>query len=122
MFLSTGGNATLASGNYSDDVILPILGELKEIIKKNADIFDVDTTGRKIKELLNDYINDAENTADLPWVSLRWANEVKSKSIQVKFIASNSDIKDFSLMQFYNNSRGIEGMIYVAKYLIEKVK
>lgn len=120
MHMSSGGQATLDSGYDTEDIILPILGELKNIITDNQDLFEESDTGTKIRELLNDFIKDTEETSDLPWRSLRWYNNVKAKTLQVKFLFDHDTNRDFTMMQLYYNSRKMEGMIYVSKYLINK--
>ena len=122
MELASGGNATLDSGVDSEEIILPILGELIKIIDDNANLFSDNDTSLKIKDLLEEFISETIETSELPWMSLRWPNQVKAKSIQVKFIFNHYSSYDYTMMQFYNNSRGMEGMGYVADYLIQQLK
>ncbi|WP_368910540.1 hypothetical protein [Streptococcus sp. oral taxon 061] len=125
MQLANGGDATLNSSQSSDETVLPILGELDAIIKDNSDLFEANEECQQIKQLLEDFIKDTEETSELPWRSLRWPNEIKRRVIQVKFnfvnlLSDNSN--DFTLMEYYTNGRGIEGMNYVTKYIIEKYR
>ncbi|HEL0588220.1 TPA: hypothetical protein TUT23_001951, partial [Streptococcus equi subsp. zooepidemicus] len=125
MQLANGGDATLNSSQSSDETVLPILGELSAIINDNADLFGKNQECQQIRQLLEDFIKDTEETSELPWRSLRWPNEIKKRSIQVKFnfvnlLSTNSN--DFTLMEYYTNGRGMEGMNYVTTYIIEKYK
>ena len=104
---------------------MPILGELDAIIKDNSYLFEANEECQQIKQLLEDFIKDTEETSELPWRSLRWPNEIKRRVIQVKFnfvnlLSGNSN--DFTLMEYYTNGRGSEGMNYVTKYIIEKYR
>lgn len=122
MQLASGGNATLDSGVDSEEIILPILGELIKILDDNKALFNQNEESLKIKDLLEEFISETKETSELPWMSLRWPNQVKVKNMQVKFLFNYYDDAEFTMMQFYNNSRGMEGMRYVAKYLIKKYK
>lgn len=113
MSLRTGGKATLEVGGNADN-LLPILGELKELMKRNKILFD---KNEEIKELLEDFINDTEETADLPWIALRWTNNVKAKEIIVKFQHRYMGA-DYSLLQYLGSQTQVERMNYVTKYLI----
>ncbi|MEI4801289.1 hypothetical protein WAZ07_08100 [Bacillus sp. FJAT-51639] len=114
MSLRTGGKATLEVGGNADN-LLPILGELKELMKRNKLLFD---ESEEIKELLEDFISDTEETADLPWIALRWTNDVKAKEIIVKFQHRYMGA-DYSLLQYFGSQTQVERMNYVTKYLIE---
>lgn len=122
MQLASGGEATLNSSNESNETILPILGELSSILSNNDILFNKNEDTIKIKELINDFIDDTNVTSELPWVSLRWSHDIKTKRIQVKFLFDHYYNYEFTLMEFYNNSRRMEGMRYVADYLIKKYK
>ena len=122
MQLASGGEATLNSSNESNETILPILGELSSILSNNDILFNKNEDTIKIKELINDFIDDTNVTSELPWVSLRWSHDTKTKRIQVKFLFDHYSNYEFTLMEFYNNLRRMEGMRYVEEYLIKKYK
>jgi hypothetical protein len=123
MQLANGGDATLNSSQSSDEIVLPILGELNAIINDNKELFEANEECQIVRQLLEDFIKDTEETSELPWRSLRWPNEIKRRTIQVKFNFVNllsTNPNDFTLMEHYTNGRGMEGMNYVTRYIIEK--
>lgn len=149
MNLKSKKKAVLDTGDNDED-ILPLLGELKELLKSNREFFEVDIEvtekldtyremakrvpelkdlvtindelieqNLQIKELLENFILDTESASDLPWISLTWKNESKSKALKVKF-SFNYMQKEYSLLQYYfNNKTEMERMNYVTRYLIE---
>lgn len=120
MQLASGGDATLNSSNMTNETILPLLGELTKILEDNTVLFNKTSDTMKIKELVQDFIDDTNETSELPWISLRWTHQVKSKRITVKFLFEYYNNYDFTLMEFYSNPRKLEGMNHVATYLIKK--
>lgn len=117
MNLKSKKKAVLDTGDNDEDV-LPLLGELKELIKVNKELFDKNDDTKEIKELLETFILETENSSDLPWISLTWKNEAKSKATKVKF-SFNYMNKGISLLQYYGNKTEMERMNNVTRYLIE---
>jgi len=139
----------LDTGDNDEDV-LPLLGELKELLKSNRELFEASPQvtekldnynemaihsreikelmtineelieqNIQIKELLDNFILETESASDLPWISLSWKHESKSKALKVKF-SFNYMQKEYSLLQYYfNNKTEMERMNYVTRYLIE---
>lgn len=116
MILASGSQATLDSAS-SEAVILPILGELDNLIKENDKLFSENT---EVKTLLNDFISNIQNEADLPWISFMWDNEVKSRRVQVKFMMNIGFDQDYTLLNFYSHRRGRDGMNHAIRTLLEK--
>jgi hypothetical protein len=114
MNLATGGKAVLDTG-VNDDFVLPLLGELKELIKANEILFN---GNKEIKDLIENFILELENTSDLPWISLTWRNEAKTKATKVKFNFNYMN-QEYSLLQYYGNKTEMERMNNVTRYLIE---
>ncbi|WP_458412745.1 hypothetical protein ACNQFZ_18335 [Schinkia sp. CFF1] len=118
MNLKSKKKAILDTGENDEDV-LPLLGELKALIKENQDLFEKSDDTIEIKEILENFILETEEKSDLPWISLTWKNESKSKAIKVKF-QFNYNNQDYSLLQYYfSNKNEMERMNYVTRYLIE---
>lgn len=114
----SGSKVVLDSGR-NDSTVLPLLGDLKQIINENEQLFTSCTKSEQILKLLNDFIDEIEESSDSPWISLRWNNEVKNKALKVKF-SFNYKEKNIDLLQYYNSSSTeMERMNYVTKYLIE---
>jgi hypothetical protein len=114
MNLAKGLKAILDTG-ISDEFVLPLLGELKNLIKDNVDLFKSNDKTMEINELLENFILETEESASLPWISLAWTHEKKSKAVKVKF-SFNSE---FTLLQYYGNNAEMERMNNVTKYLID---
>lgn len=107
--------AVLETGDNEEDV-LPLLGELKELMKSNADLF---SASPEIKTLLGNFILETEETADLPWLSLTWKNESKLKATKVKF-DFNYRRQEYSLLNYtWNEKMEVGRMNDVTRYLIE---
>jgi hypothetical protein len=117
MNLESKKKVILDTGENDED-ILPLLGELKALIKENLNLFEKNDETKEIKEILENFILETEEKSDLPWISLTWKNESKSKAIKVKF-QFNYNNQDYSLLQYYGNKTEMERMNYVTRYLIE---
>lgn len=113
----TGSKAVLDAGN-NDNMILPLIGNLKDILKNNGELFDASNETRQIFALLEDIILEAEYLSDHPWITLAWKNEVKSKVMKVKFLF-NYQGQDFSVLQYYGNNADSERMSYVTQFIFD---
>lgn len=80
MELSTGGSAELTASE-SADYVLPFIGEIKELIDENEDLFN---ESDEIKQLLMQYLNEKEATASYPYIYVKWVKPVESQSYVVK--------------------------------------
>ena len=116
MNLQTGSKVVLDTGK-DDNLVLPLLGELKNLIKENEDLFLSNKETLELKEKLETFVMETEDGSDLPWISLTWKNEKKNKSMKIKFLF-NYQGQDFSLLQYYYSNADMERMAYVTKYLI----
>ncbi len=115
MLLRSGAAATLVSSE-TDSVILPILGELKQLMKENDEMF---SSSPEIKDLLETFVKDTEVWAEFPWVTLIWNHnhKYKNRRIQVKFVL---DRNDYTLLNYYWHMNGRSGMNDVVEYLLKK--
>jgi hypothetical protein len=114
MDLATGSKAVLDTG-INDDFVLPLLGELKLLIDDNTVLFESNDKTKEIKKLIENFIYETEESASLPWISLTWTNEVKSKAVKVKF----SFNPEYTLLYYYGSNAEMERMNNVTKYLID---
>ncbi|WP_142316027.1 hypothetical protein [Bacillus toyonensis] len=118
MNLRTGAKAVLDAGE-NDQYVLPLLGELKGIIKANEELFIKNEHTLNIKDILENFIFETEESSDLPWISLTWRNgTVKSKAVKVKF-SFNFMGQEYTLLQYYGNNSEMERMNNVTRYIIE---
>lgn len=116
MKLPSGGNAQLEVGN-NQEYVLPFIGELKSLLADNqADLEKVPS----IREALEQFMYEMEEMSDYPWIELLWENEIKTRSIHVKFVF-NYMSNDYCLIQHYysNFLIGMERMNYVIKYIVD---
>lgn len=111
MDMSNGGDATLSSSVDNDekqDIVLPIIGELQALIEDNKAMFD---EAPDVKRLLEEFIANSEEQSDLPWITLMWDNDIKSKRIMVKFEFTQQTSERYTLLNFYQHSAGRVGML-----------
>ncbi len=113
MSMKTGAKAKLEIGG--DMEVLPILGELQQLIDDNASLFE---SVAEVKELLDNFIQEIKVTSETPWVQLCWKKTKERKKMIVKF---SHDILDeqYTLLQHLGEQQGMERMNYVTKYLVE---
>lgn len=115
---ASGGNAQLDVGK-NEDYIMPIIGDLKEILKKPSHIIELEKTPL-LKVALEQLLFEHEEMADYSWIEVMWENELKSKNNRVK-LTFNYKNNDYCLLQHYfsNSLIGMERMNDVAKYINE---
>ncbi|RIL27216.1 hypothetical protein BUY98_14575 [Staphylococcus gallinarum] len=115
MNINSGAKATLDSSS-SKDIILPILGEIKNLLEENVELFQQCNEGY---DLLKNYVEELEQESDLPWVTLRFNNK-----IQVKFLFETATNKDYTLLNYYSDynssKKGREAMNDVTNKIISK--
>lgn len=112
--LPSGGNAQLEVGN-NQEYVLPIIGELKELIKKHQTELE---QAPVLKEALEQFIFENDELSDYSWIELMWENEIKTRSIRAKFIFNYRN-KSYCLIQHYFNNVliGMERMNHVIRYI-----
>lgn len=113
----TGSKAILDTGN-NDNMILPLIGNLKDILSNYEDLFSANDETKQIRDILEEIILEAEFLSDHPWITLAWKNEVKSKILKVKFLF-NYHGQDFSVLQYYGNNADSERMSYVTQFIFD---
>lgn len=120
MNLATGGKAQLAVGN-NEEYVLPIIGELKNIISDLKDELDKNL---KIKDALEQFIFEKEETTDYPWIEVLFLNKegIKTRNNHVKFTFNYMNAK-YSLITYYYNDAliGMERMNDVTKFIGENL-
>lgn len=114
MKLNTGQYAQLEVG-HNQEYLLPFIGELKTIILAHNDELDKVPL---FKETLEQFMYEKEEMSDYPWIEVLWENEIKTRSIHVKFIFNYMN-KEYGLIQHYysNVLVGMERMNYVVDYI-----
>lgn len=115
MELSTGGSAELTASE-SADYLLPFIGEIRELIDENEDLFN---EADEIKQILLQYINDKEATASYPYIYVKWVKPVESQSYIVKITFDYFNNKYTLLQHITGNCKdlGMERMNNAIEYL-----
>ena len=115
MEMSSGGSAELTASE-SADYVLPFIGEIRELIDENEDLFN---ESEEIKQILLQYLSDKEATASYPYIYVKWVNPVESQSYVVK-ITFDYFNNAFTLLQHITgncNDLGMERMNNAIEYL-----
>lgn len=99
MDMGKAGQAELTASKDSD-YILPFIGEIKEIITENEELF---AKSPEIKGLLEDYLTEKEITASYPYVYLMWKKAVVSKQYIVKVTFSYFENRYIQLRHITGN-------------------
>ncbi len=120
MNLASGGKAQLAVGN-NEEYILPIIGELKNIVNDLKDELDKNL---KIKDALEQFIYEKEETTDYPWIEVLFLDSdgIKTRNNHVKFTFNYMN-NSFSLITYYYNDAliGMERMNNVTRFVGENI-
>lgn len=105
MFLKNGGKAQLTVGN-NEEYILPIIGELKNIMNELKDELSQNI---KIKDALEQFIYEKEETTDYPWIEVLFLDSegIKTRNNHVKFTFNYMN-KKYSLITYYYNDTLVE--------------
>lgn len=121
MFLKDGGKAQLAVGN-NEEYVLPIIGELKNIINELKEELDKNV---KIKDALEQFIYEKEETTDYPWIEVLFLDEegIKTRNNHVKFTFNYMN-RNYCLITYYYNDTLIEmeRMNNVTRFIGENIK
>ena len=117
MEMSTGGSAELTASE-SADYVLPFIGEIRELIDENEDLFN---EAEEVKRILLQYLTDKEATASYPYIYVKWVKPVESQSYIVKITFDYFDNKYTLLKHITGNCTdfGMERMNDAIKYLCE---
>ncbi|MCD7955963.1 MAG: hypothetical protein LUG93_09505 [Lachnospiraceae bacterium] len=117
MQMSTGASAELTASENTD-YVLPFIGELRELIDENEEIFN---QAEDVKTLLLHYLDDKEETASYPYIYIKWVKPVESQSYIVK-VTFDYFSRKYTLLQHITGGckdLGMERMNDAIKYLCE---
>lgn len=117
MEMSSGGSAELTASE-SADYVLPFIGEIKELIDENEDLFN---EAEEIKQLLIQYLTEKEATASYPYIYVKWVKPVESHSYIVKITFDYFNGKYTLLQHITGNCKdlGMGRMNDAIEYLCE---
>lgn len=116
MNMANGAYAQLDVGK-NEEYVLPFIGELKQMLAEYPEEFEQVPA---LKEAFEQFIFEKEATSDFPWIELLWENEIKTRSIHVKF-TFNYCRRGYCLLQHYFNNAliGMERMNSVVNFISE---
>lgn len=117
MELKSGGSAELTA-SADRDYVLPFTGELRELITENEELF---SKAPELRELLLQYLEEKEATANYPYVYVKRVKPVETNSYIVKITFDFIDSKYTLLQHITGECRdlGKERMNDAIKYLCE---
>lgn len=102
----------------NEDMVIPILGELKNFIEENKQLFDSNNETKAIGSKLNEFITGIEVNSDLPSVKMIWPeNGIK--------IGVDHNYKErlYSFFMYYDElGDSKERMDYVREYLMQSYR
>lgn len=112
--MKRNGTMAVLDSASNEFLTIPILGELKELLLKNNEIFLKNKETKEIKSILDKFIKNIEETSELPSVKMLWYE----KKIRIIVLESYKD-SDYSLLKFLDELKDGECMDYVTKYLVK---
>lgn len=117
MQMKTGASAELTASE-STDYVLPFIGEIRELIDENEEIFQ---KADDAKQILLQYLADKEATASYPYIYIKWVKPVESQSYIVKVTFDYFSRKYTLLQHITGNCKdlGMERMNDAIKYLCQ---
>lgn len=118
MKLKRNGTVAHLDSFENEEFIIPILGELKNLIDSNNELFIKNQECADIKELLTNFIEEIEVTSDLPNAKLRWINELISLGAD-----HNYHDREYTLFTLYDElSTERRRVDYVRGYFVQCIK
>lgn len=107
------GSEALLDGSNNDNLELPILDELKNILKE--DIFDKDDNNVKtIKDRLTLFIREIEEVSDLPAARILWLEQ----NHMVEIFQGETE-NELGYLKWRGELKGKESMDYVTEYIMQ---
>ena len=117
MELSSGGSAELTASEERD-LVMPFIGEIRELIDENEELF---SRSAEISELLLNYLNEKEKTANYPYIYIKRVKPVETDSYVFQ-ITFDYFLGRFTTLQHQTGTcrdLGMERMDDAIKYLCE---
>lgn len=102
----------------NEDMVIPILGELKNFIEENQQLFDSNNETKEIGLKLDEFITGIEVNSDLPSVKMIWPEN----GIKIG-IDHNYKDRQYSFFMYYDElGYNKERMDYVREYLMQSYR
>ena len=109
-------NGTLAhlEAYEDEETVLPILGELENLIENNKNLFEKNSDTKRILSLLENFLKEIDVKSDMPVVKIR------IDDTGTKFgVTHNYKNTDYSLFMLYGELIGEEMMNNVKNYVMQ---
>lgn len=114
MQMKSGASADLTASDNEGNT-MPFIGEIRELIHNNEDIFNKCLESKK---LLEDYLDELEETADYPYIRVKWPDSKKSHEFAVKINFNYYDGRYIQMHSMQSSARVMkERMEYAIEYL-----
>ena len=98
MNLVSGGKAVLEVGD-NEDCVLPFIGELRSLIQDHRTELE---SVPSLRDALEQFIYEKSEMSEYPWIELKWNDEIKTRSMRVKFTFNYAN-SGFGMIQHYQN-------------------
>ena len=108
------GTMAVLDSASNEFLTIPILGELKELLKENNEMFFKSEDTKEIKNILDKFVKNIEETSELPSVKILWYE----RKIKIVVLEAYKD-SDYSLLKFLDELKDGECMDYVTEYFIK---
>lgn len=107
------GMMAYLDSSANEDLMIPILGELKGLLVKEEDIFNKNEQTIDIKNILTKFIKEIEETSSLPSVKVLWGDK------KIKVLLTHEYQKgEYTLFKYSDELGDGEMMDYVTRYVI----
>lgn len=111
--MTRNGSTAYLEASDGVELVIPILGELKQFIESNSDVFSKNKETIDIRNKLEKFIGEIEIKSDLPMVKITWPQ----KQIRIGFVHNYKD-RAYSFIMYYDELIvGKERNEYVREYL-----
>lgn len=116
MEMKSGASAELTASDNERN-LLPFIGELRDLISNNEDVFN---RCLESKKLLENYLDELEETANYPYIHIKWLDSKKSHEFSVKITFNYYNRKLIQMHSMQCAGRVMkERMEYAIEYLLE---
>lgn len=114
-YMGLRGNS-LAKLKVGNNLVMPFLGDLEIIMQSNKDLFDKNSDTQKIRDIINQYINDTKDNANYKSRLISWYKENKYY-LSINIIFGYKD-RSYDLLNFIDTKKyNMEMMNFAIEYI-----
>ena len=118
MEMKSGASAELTASDNEGN-LLPFIGEIRALINNNVEVFNRCIESKK---LLEDYLDEQEETANYPYIHVKWINPQKSHEFAIKITFDYYDRKLIQMHNMQNPTRVMKERMDINGFLLLKQK